>query len=61
MSHGYDHIMELEWEQKQDKLNEMSAYILRMDITLEEADDMIWMFENRKKIRRHKKLIDSQL
>jgi len=59
MSHGYDHIMELEWDKKQDKLNEMSAYILRMDITLEEADDMIWLFENRKKIRRNKRLIET--
>lgn len=51
--------MELEWDKKQDKLNEMSAYILRMDITLEEVDDMIWLFENRKKIRRHKRLIET--
>lgn len=49
MSHGYDHILELELKEKEEKLNEIASEILRDNISLMEIDDIIWMWNNRKK------------
>jgi hypothetical protein len=59
MSHGYDHILELELKEKEEKLNEIASEILRDNISLMEIDDIIWMWNNRKKIRRNKRLIET--
>jgi hypothetical protein len=59
MSHGYDHILELELKEKEEKLNEIASEILRDNISLMEIDDIIWMWNNRKKIRRNKGLIET--
>lgn len=59
MSHGYDHILELELKEKEEKLNEIASEILRDNISLMEIDDIIWMWNNRKKIIRNKRLIET--
>jgi hypothetical protein len=61
MSHGYDHILELELEEKEEKLNQIAAEILRDNISLGEIDDIIWLWENRKKIRMHRRRVDEIL
>lgn len=58
MSHGYDHILELELKEKEEKLNEIASEILRDNISLMEIDDIIWMWDNRKKIIRNKNKIN---
>jgi hypothetical protein len=58
MSHGYDHILELELKEKEEKLNEIASEILRDNISLMEIDDIIWMWNNRKKIIRNKNKIN---
>lgn len=58
MSHGYDHILELELKEKEEKLNEIASEILRDNISLMEIDDIIWMWDNRKKICRNKNKIN---
>lgn len=58
MSHGYDHILELELKEKEEKLNEIASEILRDNISLMEIDDIIWMWNNRKKIIRNKDKIN---
>ena len=59
MSHGYDHILELEFEEKERKLKKIASEILKDNISEMEMDEIIWLWKNKSKIMRNKRLIET--
>lgn len=58
MSHGYDHILELEFEEKKRKLEKIASEILRDNLPENDMDDVIWLWKNKGKILKNKELIE---
>ena len=59
MSHGYDHILELEFEEKERKLEKIASEVLKDNLSEMEMDEIIWMWKNKSKIIRNKRLIET--
>lgn len=59
MSHGYDHILELQFEEKKRRLDKIASEILRDNISEIEMDDIIWLWKNKNKIVQNKKMIEN--
>lgn len=58
MSHGYDHILELEFEEKKRKLEKIASETLRDNLPENDMDDVIWLWKNKGKILKNKELIE---
>ena len=48
MSHGYDHILELEFEEKERKLEKIASEILKDNLPENDMDDVIWLWKRQR-------------